>query len=152
YPAFDGHGNAFLAVNSNGVELYKSIDHGDQWGAPVNAVTNLDNMGDFVDRPFIVADSTAGPRDGTLYISYESFFTNPVGWVFVKSSHDGGVTWDSPTRVDDSANPATQDPRNNPAVGADGTVYVVYASGEAGFIVPQEPQLPTSFVVASSHD
>ncbi|HMC72006.1 MAG TPA: sialidase family protein, partial [Mycobacteriales bacterium] len=43
-----------------------------------------------------------------------------------------------------------QDPRQVPAVGADGTIYVAYASGHNPF--PAGQVLPTSLIVARSHD
>jgi hypothetical protein len=144
-PTFDHSGVAYFECDNNGVEVYYSIDAGDQWAGPNNAVTDVDNSGDFVDRPWI-APGSAGKQ---IVLGWESFFTNPLGWVFIKTS-DGHMEWSPARRVDDSNNPAEQDPREQVTVGADGTIYVVYASGHNPF--PAGQTLPTSFVVARSHN
>ena len=143
-PAFDRSGVAYFECDNNGVEVYESDGGGDIWGTPVNAVTNLDNSGDFVDRPWLVHGATRQH----LVLGWESFFTNPLGWVFIKTS-DGEI-WSAPHRVDDSNNPAEQDPREFTTVGADGTIYVVYASGHNPW--PTGQTLSTSFVVARSQN
>ena len=146
-PMFDRRGVAYFECDSNGVTLYQSDDSGRSWNASTNPVTDVDNQGDFVDRPWLVR----APRDGRLILGWESFFTNPVGWVFLKSSYDGGRTWSKAHQVDDlQASPAEQDPREMPVVGADGSIYVVYASGHNPF--PAGQVLQTSLVVARSHD
>ena len=154
--AWDHHGNAYFSCD--GTEVYHSSDGGDTWGPAVTAASPADNMGDAIDRPWLAVDNSGGPRDGTVYLVYESFFTNPLGWVFVRVSTDHGATWSGPYRVDD-ASTATQsnqstmtqaDPRNFPAVGADGTLYVVYAAGFNPFTLNQ--QSPITLVVARSTD
>lgn len=144
-PTFDHKGVAYFECDNNGVEVYSSLDGGDQWAGPANPVTNIDNDGDFVDRPWIVRGTT-GNR---LVLGWESFFTNPLGWVFIKTT-EGHQAWSAAHRVDDNTDPAEQDPREQVTVGADGTIYVVYASGHNPF--PTGQTLPTSFVVASSRD
>ena len=146
-PAFDSRGVAYFECDSNDIQIYRSDDHGSTWSAPVSANGGTDNNGDLTDRPWLVR----APRDGRLVLGYESFFTNPVGWVFVKTSYDGGRTWSPQHQVDNlQDNPAEQDARQIPAVGADGTIYVAYASGHNPF--PAGQVIPTSLVVARSHD
>ena len=146
-PMFDRAGTAYFECDNNGVTLYTSDDAGAHWSPPTNPVTDLDNQGDFIDRPWIVRS----PDSNGIVLGWESFFTNPVGWVFVKTSHNGGIRWSAANRVDDmNTAPAEQDPREMPVVGADGTLYVVYASGHNPF--PAGQVLPTSYVVARSHD
>ena len=138
-PVFDQAGTAYYQCDNQGVAV--SQDHGDTWGPPVVAYTIQDNNGDLADRPWMVR----GPRAGTLYLGYESFFTTPApGYVFMKKSTDGGANWPEPaTRVDDPATAvAAMNPRQFPAVGGDGTLYFSYATGSGS----------TSFVVARSHD
>ncbi|MFN2462971.1 MAG: sialidase family protein [Candidatus Dormibacteria bacterium] len=150
-PAFDEGGTALFECDNNGPGVFRSQDAGDHWGSPVTAVSGSDNNGDIADRPWLVR----GAGKGKVYLGYESFFTTPIGWVFVKGSSDAGASWPGPAhRVDDAAStniyPAAQDPREMPAVGGDGTLYLAYASGHQPFTVPDF--LPTTIVVARSHD
>ena len=149
-PAYDGSGVAYFECDNNGVEFYRSVDKGDTWTGPLSAVGFFENNGDLVDRPWLVRGH--GPQ--SLVVGWESFFSNPVGWVYVKTSTDGGATWSAPHRVDDQNNhPAMQDPRQLPVVGADGTIYVVYASGHGPFLDCRNcGALPTDYVVARSTD
>jgi hypothetical protein len=146
---FDGAGVAYYECGGNGVQIqvYRSTDGGDHWIGPVTAANDGDNLGDFIDRPWLVH----GHGAHALVAGWESFFTNPAGWVFLRTSNDGGATWGPVRRVDDPvAAPATWDPRQLPVVGADGTIYVAYASGHALWILPQT--LPLDLVVAATKD
>ena len=149
-PAFDRSGVAYFACDNNGVEFYRSVDEGDTWTGPLSAVGFFENNGDLVDRPWLVHGNGAQ----TLVVGWESFFSNPVGWVYIKVSTDAGATWGPPRRVDDQNNhPAMQDPRQLPVVGADGTIFVVYASGHGPFLDCRNcGALPTDYVVARSVD
>jgi hypothetical protein len=146
--AWDRHGNAYFSCD--GTEVYHSSDGGDTWSAPVVAASPTDNMGDAIDRPWLVVDNTGGPRDGTVYLTWESFFTNPLGWVLERSSTDHGQTWGPVHRVDDPQGMTQQNPRNFPALDANGTLYVVYAQGVNPFTLSQ--QNPISLIVARSKD
>lgn len=148
-PTFDQAGVAYFECGGNGTQIlvYRSTDGGDRWTGPVVAAADTDNMADFIDRPWLVR----GHGAHSLVAGWESFFTNPSGWVFLRTSSDGGRSWGPVRRVDDPVlAPAAWDPRQQPAVGADGTIYVVYASGHAPWIVPQT--LPLDLVVAVTHD
>src|SRR5581483_8045842 len=74
--------------------------------------------------------------------------------VNLKVSNDGGATWGPQLRVDDpNDHPAMQDPRQVPIVGADGTIYVAYASGMGPFLDCSNcGALPTDYIVARSSD
>src|SRR3954449_10233722 len=146
--AWDRHGNAYFSCD--GTEVYHSSDRGDHWSDPVVAASPSDNMGDAIDRPWLVVDNTGGPRDGTVYLTWESFFTNPLGWVLERSSTDHGQTWGPVHRVDDPAGQTQQNPRNFPALDAAGTLYVVYAQGINPFTLSQ--QNPISLIVVRSTD
>lgn len=144
-PAFDALGSAYFNCDTNGNGFYRSTDAGETWSAAMPTAGPADNNGDLVDRPWLIR----GNSGHLLYLSWESFFTNPAGWVFAKSSADGGRTWGVAHRVDAMLT-AQQDPRQFPAVGADGTLYVVYVAGMNAFTAPQE--LPESLIVARSRD
>jgi len=144
-PAFDALGDAYFNCDTNGNGLYRSTDAGNTWSAALPTAGPADNGGDLVDRPWLIS----GRSGHLVYLSWESFFTNPAGWVYEKSSTDGGLTWGADHRVD-AMMTAQQDPRQFPAIGADGTLYIVYVQGMNAFTAPQE--LPESLVVARSHD
>lgn len=146
--AWDRRHTAYFSCD--GTEVYHSFDAGDTWSDPVTAASPADNMGDAIDRPWLVVDNTGGPRDGTVYLTWESFFTNPLGWVLERSSTDHGQTWGPVHRVDDPSGTTQQNPRNFPALGPDGTLYVVYADGLNPFTLDQ--QNPISLIVARSTD
>ena len=146
--AWDRHGNAYFSCD--GTEVYHSSDGGDHWSGPVTAATPADNMGDAIDRPWLAVDNSGGPRDGTVYLTWESFFTNPLGWVLERSSTDHGQTWGPVHQVDDPMGQTQANPRNFPALDAKGTLYVVYAQGLNPFTLNQ--QNPITLVVARSTD
>lgn len=149
-PAFDRSGMAYFECDNNGVEFYTSNHASDPWTGPLSAVSFTESNGDLVDRPWLV--SGVGQRD--LVVGWESFFSNPIGRVNLKVSNDGGATWGPKLRVDDpNDHPAMQDPRQVPIVGADGTIYVAYASGMGPFLDCSNcGALPTDYIVARSSD
>jgi len=149
-PAFDRSGMAYFECDLNGVELYRSSHASDPWTGPSSPAGFDENNGDLFDRPWIVRG--AGPN--SMVVSWESFFSNPIGWVYLKVSNDGGATWGSRHRVDDmNDHPAMQDARQVPVVGADGTIYVAYASGHGPFLDCSNcGALPTDYIVARSSD
>lgn len=149
-PAFDRSGMGYFECDNNGVEFYKSNHASDPWAGPANAVTFTESGGDLVDRPWLVR----GRGPSSLVVGWESFFSTPVGRVDVTVSNDGGATWSARSRVDDpNDHPAMQDPRQFPVVGADGTIYVAYASGQGPFLDCSNcGALPTDYIVARSSD
>jgi BNR repeat protein len=131
---FDRHGNAYFecvdfGAGTNGdatVDVYRSKDGGRTWSAPVVAFSQLETQ-ILIDRPYLAIDDSGGPRDGTIYLTWETMFYQ--GWlpaVYARSSRDGAKTWGPVVRVDDNANRAMWDPRQYPVVGADGALSIVY--------------------------
>jgi outer membrane protein assembly factor BamB len=158
---FDRHGNAyFQCVNSGAgtgdvkVYVYRSSDGGRTWSSPVAAFSET-NTQIQIDRPYLAIDNSRGPRDGTLYLTYETMFYQAyLPEVFSETSTDGGRTWSAPVRVDEGgANAAQWDPRQYPVVGADGTLYVVYDAATFVSPAPIDPQLtPLKLMIARSRD
>jgi len=139
---FDRHGNAYFECLDFGagtggdakVDVYKSKDGGKTWTGPIEAFSQI-KTGVLIDRAFLAIDDTGGPRDGTIYLTWETMFYQ--AWfpeVYARSSSDGGKTWSDPVRVDDDAHEAMWDPRAYPVVGGDGALYVVYNA--APFVSP----------------
>lgn len=157
---FDRRGNAyFQCVNSGAgssdvkVFVYRSTDGGRTWGPPVTAFAET-NTRIQIDRPFLAIDNSGGPRDGTLYLTYETMFYQAyLPEVYAESSTDGGRSWSAPVRADRNDNRAQWDPRQYPVVGADGTLYVVYDAAALVSPTPVDPSLtPLKLLVARSTD
>jgi hypothetical protein len=135
-PVFDQTGTAYYQCDNQAIVV--SHDHGETWGVPVVPYNLSDNNGDLADRPWLVR----GTQPGTLYLGFESFFTTAApGFVFIKRTTDSGATWPGPsTRVD---NPTTltagMNPRQYPAVGGDGALYVSYQTAAWGDVVRGGP-------------
>ena len=139
---FDRHGNGYFECEDFGlgrqgdstVDVYRSTNGGRTWSGPIVAFSQLATQ-ILIDRPFLAIDNTGGPRDGTIYLTWETMFYQ--GWlpeVYARSSTDGGLTWSKITRVDDDAHRAAWDPRQYPVVGADGALSVLYDA--APFVSP----------------
>jgi hypothetical protein len=162
--AWDRDGNAFFesgdvhGVYHGGDEqetVWRSGDGGVTWGPPrgytaVSAAQEHEEL----DRPWLAMDASGGPRDGTLYTTFEtSAFVDDPPKVFVKHSTDGGATWSPTQRVDDGTYETQFNARNRPVVGADGTLYVVYDRAPVTVGPPKIPQTaPIQVALARSTD
>ncbi|MEA2646849.1 MAG: hypothetical protein QOE92_1932 [Chloroflexota bacterium] len=155
---FDHHGNAYyqciylgLSNADPQVWVFRSTDAGRTWGPKVVAFSEVGTQIQ-IDRPFLAVDNSGGPRDGALYLAYETMFYQAyLPEVYVERSDDQGATWSSPVRVDEDANRAQWDPREFPQVGADGTLHVLYDASPLTSPCPCDPSTP-ALVVASSED
>jgi hypothetical protein len=134
---WDAHGNAFfesgdihgLYHEGNEVEtVWRSSDAGVTWGpdrgyTAVNATEEHTEL----DRPWLAVDNSGGAYDGRLYTTFETTpFVDIPPQVYVKRSDDHGASWSPTARVDDGTYQTQWNPRNRPAVGAEGALYVVY--------------------------
>ena len=152
-PVFDAAGTAYVECDNTQQAVFRSPDKGDHWVELPNPIGVTDNNGDVIDRPWLVA----GPRGHQLAFAWESFYGNPLGWVYVKTSEDGGRTWSARRRVDDPSSAtdyASMDPRQYLVVGVDRTLYVAYASSRRPEPWPDQADslFTTSYVVARSRD
>jgi len=144
----DGAGVADIVVN-----VFHSADGGKSWDTPVVAYRES-REGIQFDRPFLAIDNSGGPRDGTLYLTFETIFYQ--AWlpaVYAKKSTDRGKTWGPTVRVDAGLQETMWDPRQYPVMGANGTLYVVYNT--ALLVTPYygDPQLtPLGIKIARSTD
>jgi BNR/Asp-box repeat len=157
---FDRHGDAWYQCINLGVStgdvivyVYRSTDGGVTWERPVGAFSEL-NTQIQIDRSFLAVDDSGGPRDGRLYLTWETMFYQAyLPEVYARSSTDGGRTWGPVVRVDDNVNRAQWDPRQYPVVGADGALYVVYDAAQFISPAPLDPELtPLKLMVARSTD
>ena len=87
------------------------------WGTP-HIVRDLPNSSDFLDKEWMVADSTTG----NLYLTFTHFIVGGSSIGFLRST-DGGATWGSELSLSNN-NGNVQASR--PAVAGDGTLYVTW--------------------------
>jgi len=148
--AFDNRGHAFVCyiafdklgthnywahnATRNGIFVRRSLDGGRTWESTHAAIAEHPTEPGipFEDKPYIVADDTAGPYAGNIYIGWTRF-TLDQSLIFFSRSTDGGVSWSPPLRI--STEPGLPRDDNGSvegfdgAVGPDGTLYVVWSDG-----------------------
>ena len=134
--AYDNHGNLYIesgclhTIRANLDEvahIWHSSDGGRTFDGPYTAISVIQQEHEELDRPWFAVDNSGGPRDGTVYIGFETGpFTDDPPKVFMKKSTDHGKTWSDTVRVDDGFYRTQFNPRQRPVVGADGAVYSVY--------------------------
>ena len=157
HSAWDNHGNVYfsdiqvsgLREGDNAIRVAHSSDGGMTWEPPVTAFrggtepppvgTEYALGGIPLDRPWLAVDRSGGPRDGTVYVTWETSPFSPglPPEVFASASTDHGHTWSRAVRVDDGAYTTQFNPRQFPSVGADGALDVVYdMAGPTTTVVP----------------
>ncbi len=100
----------------------RSDDGGNTWDESIVA---RGHGGLFHDHEQITADGTAGPNRGSVYVSWTAF-QGGQSPIVVSRSTDGGVAWSAPLEVSGTVTPGGFFQDSVPAVGPDGTVYVVW--------------------------
>jgi hypothetical protein len=145
--------------------LWRSSDGGQHWSAPViaysgnakKAPTDSSYPGTVpeLDRPWLAIDNSNGPRRGTVYMTLATgpFALGLPAEVYVQSSKDKGRTWSATTRADTGQYVTQTNPREMPAIGKDGTLYVVYdVAGPDSTVLPLPQERPISLLLARSTD
>ncbi len=120
-----------------GLYVYKSVDRGTTWSAPSAAVApNTQTV--FRDKGYVAADATIlSPHAGSVYVTWDDdeylgcpqdFATNfSDRRIMFSRSTDGGATWSAPLALASGCLVAPV-----PAVGVDGSVYVVWFDCNGG--------------------
>src|SRR4029077_510963 len=117
------------------------------------AVSVVQSEHEELDRPWFAVDNSGGPRDGTLYLAFETGpFTDDPPKVFLKQSTDHGRTWSDTVRVDDGTYETQFNPRNRPVVDAGGKVAIVYDRSPVTNTPFNSQQAPIQLVLATSAD
>ena len=113
--------------NTNGIGVVKGRFSGSTiaWETP-SLVRSVDYSTDFLDKQWIAVD----PNNGRVYLSYTRFASN-VSEINFQAADSALSAWSAPQLVSVTSNNAALDERglvqgSRPAVGPDGTVYVMY--------------------------
>jgi hypothetical protein len=147
---FDNGGNAILAfiafdqlgtrdywahnATRNGVFVRRSLDGGATWEPDYRVVAAWPTRPGipFEDKPYIVADNTHSRYAGNLYIGWTRFTIDSSVILFARST-DHGATWSQSMRISTRGGLPRDDNGSvegfTGAVGADGTLYAVWADG-----------------------
>ncbi|MEO8463259.1 MAG: sialidase family protein [Chloroflexota bacterium] len=110
----------------SGVAVASSKDGGHTWTPPVMVSYNA--AGNF----FLDKEWMAVGNDGTVYLTWTTFYSGPRGLGYLKSpivmatSRNGGKSWSSAKEVSDAAHPYNQG--SQVGMTPDGTLYVAYSS------------------------
>ena len=120
----------------NGIFIRSSADGGTTWEKDEHTVIAQPTKPGipFEDKPGIAADDTNSKFAGNLYVGWTEFRLDESVIEFSRSS-DGGVTW-SPAIEISTHHGLPRDDNGavegfSAAVGADGTVYTVWADGDS---------------------
>lgn len=168
YMAFDKLGTFnYWAHNASrsGLFIRRSLDGGKVWESQhIPIIEHETKPGiPFEDKPYIVADDSAGPHAGNLYVGWTRW-TIEDSQIMLSRSTDDGKTWSAPIEIDKQRGLPRDD--NGAAegfsgvVGHDGTLYAVWAlndhivftyskDGGLSFSTPQKiiPVAPIMFHV-----
>jgi hypothetical protein len=113
----------------------KSTDGGDTWGGYVNvAVSDDGQVG--LDKQWFAVDPS-NPQN--LVLTWIQF-TGLAAYFLIAASFDGAATWTPPATLAEVGSPLHQFAM--PAIGPDGTVYVVWNNFGAAGLVPLPGGLP----------
>lgn len=145
--------------------VWRSNDGGRTFGSPAVAYSSAGNQAPAesaypdtvpeLDRPWLAVDRSGGRRDGTVYLTVSTgpFALGMPSEVYVVSSRDHGRTWSASTRVDNGIYSTQSNPREMPAVGGDGALYVAYdVAGPNSTVLPLPQVTPIAIHVARSVD
>jgi hypothetical protein len=148
--AYDNHGQAFLCyiafdklgttnywahgATRNGIFVRRSADGGKTWDAnPATVIAHNSDPGiPFEDKPYLITDTTHSRFAGNLYVGWTEFSLEKSIILFSRST-DGGGTWSKPIEISTHEGLPRDETGSvegfSGAVGADGTLYVVWADG-----------------------
>jgi BNR repeat-like domain len=156
-------------ITFTNLQVLRSVDHGQTWSAPINAVTMTPlyrpngrtlvvdpKTGQFVGDPTNPSFAVDG-RNGNLYAVWEDggFSNFQYNDSAFSMSADGGLTWSAPIRVNQT--PLNIPPANRQsffpsiAVAADGTIGVSYYDFRFNNRNNPNPGLPTDRWLVQCH-
>lgn len=139
YIAFDQLGTENYwarGATRNGIFIRRSPDGGATWDKDEHAIIAQPTKPGipFEDKPGIAADDTDSKYAGDLYVGWTEFRIDESVILFSRSK-DGGLTWSAPLDISTHHGLPRDDNGAvegfSAAVGADGTVYTVWADGDS---------------------
>lgn len=149
----DSRGNIYFATimwetggPDNGVYVFKSTSGGRRFlpGVAVEAHIGEENP-PFEDKEWITADTTGGPYNDSLYISWTSLRrSSEPNMILFSRSIDGGSTFSTPQAINDDQDPGSGVQGSMPQVGPNGEAYVAW--------LHFAPNRPTEIVIDKSTD
>src|SRR5204863_2385943 len=83
---------ATLMFNGTGMQVFRSLNNGASFNAPVNAAPGFP-AGDFLDKEWIAVDNAAGAGRGNVYLTLTDFGPQAARGIFLTRSTNGGTTW-----------------------------------------------------------
>ncbi len=98
--AFDRSGNLYyVGISCSPVFILFVVKYTNDGATYSGATVFPTSTYNFADKPWISVDTSGGPNDGNVYITYDAFtFHGPSGATFIRST-DGGQTWSLPQVV-----------------------------------------------------
>jgi hypothetical protein len=152
YPAVDAAGVVYVSVVSfppsgkaSSIYVARSTDDGRTWSPFVNAVADVGllpvtALPNTTFRDGIVDNFTASKTyPGHLYLTYENWDGKQFDVYFTQSTN-GGISWSTPSRVNDNANAAKTDQfQPSIAEGPGGAVAIAYYDRRAA--CPNDPSV-----------
>lgn len=117
-------------LDSGAVYVAKSTDGGMTFDSGTKVIDWGDSPDIPIDRPWLAIDNSNSAYAGRLYCVTKSYVDSPPPHhIWLMCSGDGAATWTAPLWVDDSLQTGLlQNIMGVPAVGADGKLYIGYAS------------------------
>lgn len=75
------------------IQVFKSSDGGETFGAPVNGTPGYGGSGDFQDKEWLAVDNVAGTGQGNVYLCWTRFGAGGEEEIRFTSSTDNGATF-----------------------------------------------------------
>lgn len=132
--ATDDVGNVYMATlgfnESGAIQVFKSTDGGQTFGAPVNAAPEFAGTGDFLDKPWMAVNNLPGSFHGEIAVCYTDFTAGGGEEIRLSESIDGGTSWLPSVLINNGGQGCNVAWGFDPTGG--NTLYVTYYQGSGG--------------------
>ncbi len=131
----DDSGNVYmstLGLNTNEtIQVFKSTNGGQSFGAPVNATPEFAGTGDFLDKAWIAVNNLPGSFSGEIAVCYTDFTSGGGEQIRLSESIDGGASWFPSVLVNDGGQGCNLVWGKDQSGGGN-TLYAFYYEGTGG--------------------